>query len=83
VAMLTTRYLDIPWKEARKCQPTGIQTTGAAEWNRIRGKTIRIITPPDGKPSPHIVCKGPFYRVANSKGAVGDVVCPHIAEIGD
>ena len=83
VAILTTRYRDIPWEEARKCQPTGIQDTDAAKWNRLRGKTIRVITPPDGKPSPHIVCNGPYYRVADLNAAVGDVVCPHIAEIVD
>ena len=83
VALLTTRYRDIPWEEARQCQPTGMYTTGVAQWNRIRGKTIHVRTPPDGKPSPHIVCSGPFYRLANLNSAVGDVVCPHIAEIGD
>ena len=33
--------------------------------------------------SPHIVCNGPYYRVADLNAAVGDVVCPHIAEIVD
>jgi hypothetical protein len=42
-----------------------------------------VITPPDGKPSPLIVCNGPYYRVAELNAAVGDVVCPHIAELGD
>ena len=35
MAILTARYRDIPWEEARKCQPTGIQDNrrGAVESN--------------------------------------------------
>ena|SRR5438876_3290002 len=47
----------------------------------IRGKPVRILTPPVATPRyQYVLCQGPFYWVADRPGIM---VCGHIAEIGD
>lgn len=78
--IIETRYRDIPFKEAVKCEPRKSGKVYRDWWNSVRGKPISIKTPPffrdEGSP---IVCKEPQYVVVGGVVAV----CPHIAEIGD
>lgn len=78
--IVATRYRDISWREAQKCQPTGAREFDESLWNSLRGRAISIITPStDSIDRKHVICEGPFYWRADRRV----VVCPHIAEIGD
>jgi hypothetical protein len=75
--LIETRYRDISWSEATKCQPVTAMTE--SDWNKIRGTAVAIITPATTHVDKHVICSGPFYWRADRQ----KVVCPHIAEIGD
>ena len=88
--IIKTRYRDIPWEEAVKCyrlDSGGYPVDKVPHEQQIqnwdkkwRNKQIIIIAPALSEPQyKHVRCRGPFYQVADSR----NIVCPHIAEIGD
>lgn len=82
--IITTRYRDIPWEEARKCSHVINDAKAGKAWEaRFRGKPVDIAVPaiqtPLGAP---MICGGPFF-LRQSADNSANIVCPHIAEIGD
>lgn len=79
--IIQTRYRDIPWEEARKCQSSFTEESEPF-WNKVRGRPVLIQTPATEGHSLEVICGGPFYLRVPFDGRAG-IVCPHIAEIGD
>jgi hypothetical protein len=87
MAILQTRYRDVPWEEARACYKLSSAAykrhpNEAKRWDEnFRGKPVLVTTPPvENEQFEHVECDGPFYRLSEDPGKM---VCVHIAEIGD
>lgn len=83
--IITVRYRDIPYEEAIRClTPEGFRVSealgGIQRWNKLRGRTARIITPATHQKQVNFSCEGPFFRGADQP-EYG--LCAHVAEIGD
>ncbi len=76
--IVETRYRDITSEELDELHPRSLFSNDGIDWESIRGKPVRIITPalPDRD-----ACGGPFYWIEGRQGTAW--VCPHLAEIGD
>lgn len=83
--IIQTRYRDIPFEEAKKCQPK----LQASAWDSLRGKAVTIEVPPQnmaGLQEQLGICSQQIYKTADGKPvgyARARWVCAHIAEIGD
>lgn len=79
--MITTRFRDIPFDEAKTCfGPASREDPEVRQaWEtRYRGKTVQIQTPELGGHSSY--CPGPYFAAADPYMRI---VCPHLVEIGD
>lgn len=76
--IIHTRYRDIPWEEARKCQTA----LPPEVWALLRGQAVALQTPPCSDCALDMISgcgNPPFLHTADGQRWV----CQHIAEIGD
>lgn len=77
------RYRDIPWEEVSKHIPKN-PNYDKKGWNKVRGKPVRIITPPLDYLPEDAICEGPFYGLVDKEGhECEEIACIHYLEIGD
>ena len=87
--IISVQYKDISYEEVIKCMTEAGKVLADPEaWNNIRNTFVQIETPlnPDIQNQRiYLSCKGPFYIICNSskKYKGQDLVCPHVAIIGD
>lgn len=82
--IITTKYRDIPWEEAKKCSRIVNDAKAGKAWEaRFRGKPVEITVPALSVPfDGPMICGGPFFLRKSADNST-NIVCPHIAEIGD
>lgn len=84
--VIQTRYRDIPFEEAVKCQPiSATEPDAQSVWAKLRGGAVQIEVPANA-PRGLCVCGGPFFWIypdTRNKEGYRFMACPHIADIGD
>jgi hypothetical protein len=83
MAVIQTRYRDIPWSEIQKAHSPRAYDS-PEWWEKLRGQPVSIELPPRGPIGDR--CSEPHYRVSTGHPFLEGkscFVCPHLAEIGD
>jgi hypothetical protein len=87
MAVLKTRYRDVPWEEIDESHQNPTSEDVALDWNSyMRGRPIVIeLIPVEFRWTAE--CPGPVFKIVDGSAIAGfrdgSGVCTHLAEIGD
>lgn len=83
--LIRTKYRDVPSREIQHHRISHAESEEDMLWeSRMRGREVTIETGAvEACPPLTDWCDGPFFKVIESPVPEAEVVCHHLAEIGD